>query len=226
MALLICYDNLLPRAGLVDLNLEIKPTLFDRSDDEYLHLHDEESIQCCWHCCYTDGFKSFSGFVLIFLVVYNMSKVPFYTFDLPATNTTSGNPTYGMESSPSLAWMGVRGAKIKSDPVLFLLPHTLLGSFLLSIATAVVWGKTSIKAASRFFFPLSALFALHVIPVADGLPSVAVNVLGVVGVLSGAFLGTVANKEDDEWLLHRSFGAVLFFLVVAAVAELLGDNNP
>jgi hypothetical protein len=153
-----------------------------------------------------------------------MTKVPWYTVvPFPATNTTTGSPAFGMEGSVSLrAIMGYRGSQIKADPGLFLGPHTVMGALMLVIGATVVWRKVSITAASVYLFPLSAVFALHILPVSDGIPGLPINILAIVLTVASAAIGTLARRDSDEWLLERCFGMVIFLALSAPVLELFG----
>ena len=109
---------------------------------------------------------AFSNF-LLFLAVYNLSKLPWYLGAAPI-------PSYGLETSiPLHPLIGYRSLKLWSHPVLFLAPHTIMGSSLL-ILYALHLRRSEEQADSwtpSCFLALALVFALHVIPERAGIPT-------------------------------------------------------
>lgn len=109
---------------------------------------------------------AFSNF-LLFLAVYNLSKLPWYLGAAPI-------PSYGLETSiPLHPLIGYRSLKLWSHPVLFLAPHTIMGSSLL-ILYALHLRRSEEQADSwtpSGFLALALVFALHVIPERAGVPT-------------------------------------------------------
>ena len=99
---------------------------------------------------------------LFCLAAYNLSKLFWYLGVFPI-------PSYGLEISiPFHALIGYRGLKLCSHPVLFLAPHTILGSSLLTIYGLHLRGVENLIG---IFFALVYLFAVHVVPERAGVPN-------------------------------------------------------
>jgi len=103
------------------------------------------------------------AYFLFLLAAYNLFKLPWYLGLISI-------PSYGLEASmPFHSLIGYRGSKLWSHPVLFLAPHTIMGSSLLILYALHVLGKDAVS--SKFYFSLAILFAIHVIPERAGIPN-------------------------------------------------------
>lgn len=107
---------------------------------------------------------SVSSNILFGLAAYNLSKLPWYL-------GLVGVPNYGLEASmPFHPLIGYRGSKLQSHPVLFLAPHVVMGSSLLTLFGLYLRGDVDVDTSS-IFLPLSLIFAVHVIPERSGIPN-------------------------------------------------------
>lgn len=111
---------------------------------------------------------AFSNFLFI-IAAYNLSKLPWYLGAAPI-------PSYGLEASmPFHPLIGLRGLKLWSHPVLFLAPHTIMGSTLLILFGLYLRGAALLQevgsAAYSYFYALAVVFALHVYPERAGIPN-------------------------------------------------------
>ena len=79
----------------------------------------------------------------------------------------------GEETQANLAaWLdGYRAEKLMADPSLFLAPHIAMGVSLQLLGALALYGVAPPVASARVFFPLSIVFALHILPVAHGIPN-------------------------------------------------------
>ena len=107
--------------------------------------------------------------VLFVLAAYNLSKLPWYLGFVPI-------PSYGLEASmPFHLLMGYRGIKLWSHPVLFLAPHTIMGSSLLILHAMYLLDyhqdDANLLSSATTFFGLAAVFAAHVFPERAGMPN-------------------------------------------------------
>jgi len=223
IVLLSLYDVILPyHKGYHGLTIAVNPTTFEELPEKEEEEEEEEDTtprQCCG--VLTAPRQVIAGLV-IFVVFHNFTKVPFFLFQNAATNTTAGTPTYGMETSPNLyVLMGYRGAKLYSDPVLFLGPHTLLGCTILSVWVSILVGMWTQKEATKTMILLSVLLAAHVFPVADGIPGLSINWMACSATIIGAFLAAIAIWKDDELLLDWGWGIMLTMIMGAPALEFL-----
>jgi len=182
--LLSLYDVILPyRADYDGMTISVAPTTFELREttvEEMISANVEKNraeIESCFNGIYTKRLLKLGAGFLIFAIIHNLAKVPCFLFLNPATNVTStGDPSWGMESSPDMYYLiGYRGEKLFSDPYLFLAPHTMLGCTLLSLYGTVLWGLATKKQTTQSFCFLTVIFALHICPVATGLPGVTIN---------------------------------------------------
>ena len=102
--------------------------------------------------------------ILLFVIAaYNVSKIPWY---LGCVKT----PSYGLEASIPFSLIGFRNRKLISHPTLFLAPHALMGSCLLSL-----FGIYMLKGYSEWigtaFFGLALVFVIHAFPERQGVPN-------------------------------------------------------
>ena len=80
---------------------------------------------------------------------------------------------FGPELNANMAaWFPkFRSYKLLADASLFIAPHTAMGVALELLLAFVLLGWTTPAKCSAAFFPLTIVFAVHMIPVADGMPS-------------------------------------------------------
>lgn len=133
-------------------------------------------------CCYNRTCAMISVGLTAFLIFHNMSKVPYYLIEVPATNATWDaercdveNPEIwcrGLEVSVNLVnWFGFRSVKLFGDPYNFFAPHTTLGAATLLILIPVWLKKVSLKSASMPWFIMTSLIWIHAFPMRHGLPA-------------------------------------------------------
>jgi hypothetical protein len=153
---------------------------------------------------------TFSNF-LLFLAVYNLSKLPWYLGAAPI-------PSYGLETSiPLHPLIGYRSLKLWSHPVLFLAPHAIMGSSLL-IMYAMHLRKKEV-ADSSYFFALALVFALHVIPERAGIPT-RVTGLPLNQIAVGMILSTIALVFAHVLPIHVGMMTVVLVCLTAPILEL------
>ncbi len=132
------------------------------------------------------------GATLLAFAAWNLSKLPYlwpYDPDHPprmtdanydearcagdSTNPERPKECLGEETQANLAaWLdGYRAEKLMADPSLFLAPHIAMGVSLQLLGALALYGVAPPVASARVFFPLSIVFALHILPVAHGIPN-------------------------------------------------------
>jgi len=155
--------------------------------------------------------------LLTFFAVWNLSKLPFLwpygetpppmtnvTYDAsqcasdPMTNTSVPRHCFGPETNPNMAaWrpLRFRSYKLIADASNFVAPHVALGALLELLLVVVLVGWVKPNKCAIAFFPLTVLFALHIIPVAHGIPArlanAPVNAVLIVLLLLTALAGHV-----------------------------------
>ena len=148
------------------------------------------------------------------IAAFNLTKIPAYVL--------LAIPKEGLESSAALRAFGYRGRKLQSSPLLFLAPHTLMGSALLALHGAYLDGSAGTVAIPQFdrvFFGLCALFALHLWPERSGIPNRIAKLP-----LNELAVGTVFAGCAAWWAGHADIGRWVCFapLILAPVLEIFG----
>ncbi|CAE8584921.1 unnamed protein product [Polarella glacialis] len=184
----------------------------------------------------------------------NLTKLPYYTpalgplpmtsLDYDPQKCSGASPPdacYGMLTDINLEkWFGFHGTRMASAPELFLFCHNLMGIVVLLLVCLVLLEFISIEAATPTFLVLSAVFAIHILPVSMiGIPSrlVGFNLNGVViaitlfGVLFGIY-GHCCGSKDwrvASWVVITGccFGAPALDLkgVVEALLRLWSSGS-
>ena len=151
--------------------------------------------------------------ILLFIIaLYNLSKIPWYLGCLKT-------PSYGFEASVPFSPLGFRARKLISHPSLFLAPHALMGSCLLSLfGLYMLYGYS--KTLGKTFFGLAVVFVVHAYPERAGVPNrysgKPINQVASATVLIGCVLG---------WFLQMpqlGMSIALLPLLGAAVLEAKG----
>ena len=218
------------------LQIEIWPTT---ADDAVTSPGSSTKLSCCnCRCC---G-RSLSC-VYIFFVCWQLMNLPMYAglMVLPATsvtNATLGGNTFGMELAPMANYLwGQRGLKIFVDPYLFLGPHSIMGTALLSIWIAVLRGWMSKETAGKYFFPILFPFCFHILPVSKGIPNrtrngLPINELSCVMCLIGAVIGLFVSHNSKlptsmhvttvrgRQIINFAYGICLIPLIGAPAASM------
>ena len=167
--------------------------------------------------------KAFSSF-LFCLAAYNLSKLPWYVGVMPI-------PAYGLESSmPFHPLIGYRGYKLWSHPVLFLTPHTIMGSSLL-----IMYGLAlrDMQNLTLTFYALAVLFALHVIPERAGIPNrskgLPLNQVCIIMVLTASSLaaaGLISLEMGMNIIIVPCLGAAILELIPVIKWAIKKVQNP
>jgi len=140
--------------------------------------------------------------ILVFFALWNGSKLPFYWEKNPMTSVNynatycesgahvAGSPMYvemegtfdkdcaGIPTQYNLYRMFDWEApyKVKADQNMFLFPHTAFGMSLdVLMAFAIIFGSVNLYHRSKVMLPIAFIFALHILPVADGMPNSLAN---------------------------------------------------
>lgn len=150
--------------------------------------------------------------VLFVIAAYNLSKIPWYLGCLKT-------PSYGFEASVPFSLMGFRARKLISHPTLFLAPHALMGSCLLSLFGMFMLNGYS-ETIGTAFFGLAVAFVIHAYPERAGVPNrysgKPINQVASTTVLIGCVLGWFLNMP------RLGMSIALVPLLGAAVLEAKG----
>eukprot|EP00930_Biecheleria_cincta_P006819 TRINITY_DN1078_c0_g1_i3.p1 TRINITY_DN1078_c0_g1~~TRINITY_DN1078_c0_g1_i3.p1 ORF type:complete len:607 (+),score=90.48 TRINITY_DN1078_c0_g1_i3:88-1821(+) len=132
--------------------------------------------------------------ILVFFALWNGSKLLFYWEKKPFTSVDY-NATHCEESVTSAEGFDKNCAgiptqfnlyrgldlwessyKVKADQNSFLFPHCAMGVCLdVLMAFAIIFGSVNLYHRSKIFFPIAFIFAIHILPVADGMPNSLAN---------------------------------------------------
>jgi hypothetical protein len=161
----------------------------------------------------SDGWAGF----LIFLVIWNATKIPYYLKDIP-------NVPASPQITVTLSQGKFKGARMRSDPWFFLTIHTVLGCVVLALWAAILLDPASISSrTATFFFLMSAAFALHIWPERSGLPNrifhKPINEIAVFIVLFGCIMGLAGCGQGRFDMILTGFNIVGGMSVVAPVLE-------
>jgi len=134
--------------------------------------------------------------ILAFFALWNGSKLPFYWEKHAYTSVDLQNATIAAHCKASAAeaaagtddfdlncagvptqynlWraFGWEPAyKVKADQDFFLFPHCAMGMCLdVLMAFAIIFGSVNLYHRSKVMLPIAFIFAIHILPVADGMP--------------------------------------------------------
>jgi hypothetical protein len=140
--------------------------------------------------------------ILAFFAMWNGSKLPFYWEKHPMTSVNY-NATYCQNTAPlpgSPLYVEGGGTfdkdcagiptqynlyrvfdweaqyKVKADQNCFLFPHCAMGMCLdVLMAFALIFGSVNLYHRSKIMLPIAFIFAVHILPVADGMPNSLAN---------------------------------------------------
>ena len=116
--------------------------------------------------------RKFFIFMLIFLVLWNATKIPFYI----AWNEKTDPP---LASTINLQYFlpGFNGTMLRAPPCNFLLLHIAFGSTVLIMMALSLIKPAWRKKYGKYFFSFSLCLALHTVPAAVNTPSLALKFL-------------------------------------------------
>lgn len=150
----------------------------------------------------------------------------------PANNTAC----YGPEAQASLrAWNGYRSVKLSTDYPSFIAPHSAMAVVLECLFVCLlVRDKGAAPELARLIVPLSACFALHVMPVAYGLPSLTINWGCIILIWGSCYAAKVgmemrsrdADRRTGDRVLHVSLFFLCLTLNAAPLAEMVVLASP
>jgi hypothetical protein len=121
--------------------------------------------------CTLAGCASGFGYFIAAVAFWNCVKIPFFLVTDPATSVhNSTSLPFGTENSQPLYYlMNYHGSKQAFDPVLFLAPHTMMGSSFFAMSAAYLLGRARFEPMLSVFFPTAIIFCIHTIPCTEGL---------------------------------------------------------
>ncbi|CAK9111577.1 unnamed protein product [Durusdinium trenchii] len=153
--------------------------------------------------------------ILGFFAAWNCAKLPFYWENEPMTNVTF-DPVECAKPEPNRlqhcsgltteyhlfrAFNVTSEYKLQAAKDLFILPHTAMGICLeVLFIFALGMGNRGLYEHSKIMLPMAALFAIHIMPVAQGIPDslagVAINEILVALLLVGVGMGALGMYQD------------------------------
>ena len=106
------------------------------------------------------------AYFLFVIVAYNVTKLPWYLGLVKI-------PSYGLESSISVHAIcpQYRSSKLQSHPVLFLVPHLLLGCANLTLFGMYLLGWGNVDTVVMAYFICITVHAIHILPERSGIPN-------------------------------------------------------
>ena len=181
---------------------------------------------------------------LAFSAIWNFAKLPFYWEQEPMTNVTfdpvaCGKPDRlahcsGLTTEFHLfrAFNITSEYKLQAAKDLFILPHTAMGVCLeVMFIFAICMGDRGLYEHSKIMLPMVAIFAIHIWPVAGGIPDslsgFPVNEVLVVLLLLAAAMGALGMYHDysangKEPPTRQRAGRLLFWswIIIAVLVNL------
>jgi len=181
---------------------------------------------------------------LAFSAMWNFAKLPFYWEQEPMTNVTfdpvaCGKPDRlahcsGLTTEFHLfrAFNITSEYKLQAAKDLFILPHTAMGVCLeVMFIFAICMGDRGLYEHSKIMLPMVAIFAIHIWPVAGGIPDslsgFPVNEVLVVLLLLAAAMGALGMYHDysangKEPPTRQRAGRLLFWswIIIAVLVNL------
>ena len=225
---------------LFNKSSNVKPSIFNRTSQMGTR---------CRHSCTCRCWGKYLSFPYMFFIGWQLFNLPMYAglMKLPATNATNtttlmsaegeGGSTFGMELAPMATYMwGQRSLKIFVDPYLFLGPHSIMGTSLLSIWVSILRGWTTKETGGKYFFTILIPFCLHIIPVCKGIPNrtrngAPINELSIALCLLGSVIGLIVSHNEKfpdvlkvsssrgRTLINVAYGLCLIPLIGAPFAS-------
>jgi hypothetical protein len=182
--------------------------------------------------CSPHLFRKFLIFMLIFLVTWTASKLPYY-FQFDPNGDTAYEKS-GLSISINLShWLpGYKSSKMHSPVNNFILVHVGFGATVLIMMTLAIIDGSYRKRFGRYFFAFGFLLGLHTIPAAVTMNAVSLKILFTFTCLltmTASVFGyrTLRNYKGEfdakaERHLAIEYGIVTFCAYGAGFAEFTG----
>ena len=183
--------------------------------------------------------------ILSFFGLWTLLKIPYMgldymtnvTYNASACAGTDPDPAcFGPEAQASLrSWTGFRSVKLSTDYMAFIAPHAAMAVVLEGLfACLLVRGFSAAPELARTIIPLAAVFALHVAPVAYGLPSLSINWACIIIIWTSCYtarLGLDMQKQPSEQrlgdvVLYVSLVVLGLVVNAAPLGELVVLSTP
>lgn len=133
------------------------------------------------------------------------------TYNATACNVaTPPDACLGLRTSVNLGhWFGFRGLALIGCQIPFLIPHVVMACLMMLLVVLVLLQGVTIEAVSPVFLVLTAVFAIHILPMHAGIPSRLLpfdfNAMMIIIMLAMVLAGFVGLRMQKQLWPFKSF---------------------